>query len=269
MLFAARIRSLLVPVLCFAVCCVPAMAQLANRIVAPIDEAQVVTLRGNVHPLARGEFDRGVVPAEMRLERLVLQLEPSAAAQGELDALVEAQHDPASPLFHQWLTPAEFGARFGVAPADLAKICAWLRGRGFTVDEVAASNRLVIFSGTAADVADTFHTEIHTYRVDGVDHIANVQDAQIPAALSGVVSGVLSLHDFRRTAEMRAKKALLARTGNAADEANPEYSNGSTHYLFPADWATIYDLNSVYSGEKPGPGPRLRLWGAATSMRRM
>ena len=223
-----------------------------NRIVGPIDEGQVITLTGNLHPLARGEFDLGVVAGETVLERMVLELEPSAAQQAELDALVEAQHDPSSPLYRQWLTPAEYGARFGASAADLARITGWLRGHGFTVDEVTTSKRLVIFSGTAAQVADTFHAEIHRYKVEGVEHIANVQDPQVPAVFRGVVGGVLSLHDFRRTSHMSARKALT--TG-------PEYSSGSTHYLFPADWATIYDLNTLYSAGTKGAGVSIAIVG--------
>lgn len=93
----------------------------SNRIVGPIDEAQMVTLRGNVHSLARGEFDAGVVSAESTLKRMGLELEPSPALEAELDELVEAQHDPASPLYHRWLTPAEYGARFGASAPDLAR----------------------------------------------------------------------------------------------------------------------------------------------------
>jgi pseudomonalisin len=223
-----------------------------NRIVRPIDEAQVVTLLGNVHPLARAEFDQGVVRAETRLERMVLELEPSAEQQAELDALVEAQHDAGSPLFHQWLTPAEYGARFGVSAQDLARITGWLKGHGFTVDEIVASNRLIVFSGTAGEVAETFHTEIHRYRVDGVEHIANSQDPQIPAALAGVVGGVVSLHDFRRRSQIKARKAL---------GAQPLYSAGSTHYLFPADFAVIYDLNSLYSAGTTGTGSSIAIVG--------
>src|ERR1700740_3071335 len=82
----------------------PAQAP-TNRLAARIDEAQVTTLQGNVHPMARGALDRGLVNAETPLEHMVLQLEPSAAQQAALDALVEAQHDPHSLSYHQWLTP--------------------------------------------------------------------------------------------------------------------------------------------------------------------
>jgi len=48
---------------------------------------------------------------------------------GGLRALLAAQQDPASPAYHRWLTPAEFGARFGPAPRDLHRVERWLRGR--------------------------------------------------------------------------------------------------------------------------------------------
>jgi len=264
-----KAHSLLLAALAAAACATASFAQQPARIVQPIDESRVVTLTGNVHPLARGEFDLGSIEDSTLLNRMVLELEPSAAQQAELDALVTAQHDPASPLYQQWLTPAQYGQRFGARPADLARITAWLRSHGFTIVEVAASNRLIQFSGTAAQVADAFHTEIHRYRVNGVEHIGNAQDPQIPEAFAGIVGGVVSLHDFRRTSEISAKRSVQAQqaAAGAAEEnahaqtAAPEYSSGTTHYLFPADWATIYDLNPLFTAGTKGTGASIAIVG--------
>ena len=217
-----------------------------------IDETQVVTLEGNVHPLARAEFDQGTADAGTRLERMVLLLKPSPAQQAALDALVEEQQNPQSPLYHQWLTPAEYGAQFGVSEPKMAQVTAWLTEQGLTVDEIPAGRQLVVFSGTAGQVFDTFRTEMHVYRVNGAEHIANSQDPQIPASLAGVVSGVVSLHDFRRRSEMRTRRALCAQ---------PQYTAGSTHYLFPADFAAIYDLNPLYSAGTAGTGTAIAIAG--------
>ena len=54
----------------------------AIRGASRMDETQVVTLEGNVHPLARAEFDQGVVSPGTRLERMVLLLKPSAGTAG-------------------------------------------------------------------------------------------------------------------------------------------------------------------------------------------
>src|SRR5208283_3233956 len=203
-----------------------------------IDETRVVTLEGNVHPLARADFDDGVVNADLRLERMLLVLAPSPQQKAALDTLVEAQQDPASPQFHQWLSPAEFGAQFGVNEHDLARVTSWLAAHGFTIDEIPAGRGLIEFSGTAAQVSDAFHTEMHRYRVGSAMHIANSEDPQVPQALASSVAGVVSLHDFRRQAQFRTRPAAASQ---------PEYSAGGTHYIFPADFAAIYDLNPVYS----------------------
>jgi len=252
---------------------VGAHGQTPLRILGPIDENQAITLAGNVHPLARAEFDLGAAPGETVLDRMMLELEPSPAQQAELDALVEAQHDPQSQLYRQWLTPPAYGARFGASAANIARICAWLRGHGFTVDEVAASNRLIQFSGNAAQVAETFHTEIHRYKVDGVEHMANAQDPQIPAAFAGVIGGVVSLNDFRRKSEISSRRAVgrgerpsssgdkAADESRAANGARSDFTDGSTHDLFPADWAAIYDLKPLYSAGTTGTGSSIAIVG--------
>lgn len=229
-----------------------APAQTAPRIAAPIDDQKVVTLWGNIPPQARAEFDQGPLAPDTPLNRIVLQLAPSPDQQAELDALVAAQHDPASPLYHQWLTPAQYGSRFGIADADLAQITAWLTQHGFTIDEILANRTQILFSGSAGAVEDAFHTQIHRFRINGEDHIANTQDPQIPAALASVVNGIVSLHDFRRVSQIRSRTPLAAR---------PQLTAGSFHYLFPADWAAIYDLNPPYQQGINGSGVTIALVG--------
>ena len=223
-----------------------------NRVAARIDEAQVTTLQGNVHPMARGDFDQGLVNAETPLEHMVLQLEPSVAQQAALDALVEAQHDPHSSSYHQWLTPAQYGSRFGASLQDLARITGWLTEHGFTVNEIAVNHRQIAFSGNAGQVEDAFHTQIHRFLVGGENHIANTQDPQIPSAMAGVVSGILSLHNFRHVSDIQSRVSL---------EVRPRYTSGTTHYLFPADWAAIYDLNPLYQAGTNGAGTSIAIVG--------
>lgn len=43
-----------------------------------------------------------------------------------------------------------------------------------------------------------FHTTMRKYRVNGEEHVANAIDFAIPDALAPVVSGTLTLHNFRR-----------------------------------------------------------------------
>jgi subtilase family serine protease len=218
----------------------------------PVDETRLVTLAGNVPLLARTGFDEGAVETGTQLDRMLLVLESSPAQQAELDALVEAQQDPNSPQYHQWLTPAEFGVRFGVSEAQVAQVTAWLAASGFTVEEVPAGQRLIVFSGTAGQVASALHTELHRFNVNGAEYIANNADPQIPESLAGVVGGVVTLNNLRRTSQTASLKKLAT---------HPEYSGGSTHYVFPSDFAAIYDLKSLYSAGTKGSGITIAIAG--------
>ncbi len=178
---------------------------------------------------------------------MILVLEPDEAQQRALDEFVAAQQNPESPQYQQWLTPEEFGERFGVSQADADKVVAWLEQHGLEIESVSTGRREVIFSGTAAQVASAFHTEIHTYVVDGEIHYANASDPEIPQALAAVVGGVVSLHDFHG-------KPLH-------HNARPLYTSGSAHYLAPADFAAIYNVAAAYTKGIDGTGQNIAVVG--------
>jgi hypothetical protein len=79
-----------------------------------IGDAPIVRVPRSTHPMATAANDRGRVDSGQRLERMVLILKPSDAQQAELSRLIDAQHNRNSASFHQWLTPDQFGARFGL-----------------------------------------------------------------------------------------------------------------------------------------------------------
>lgn len=65
-----------------------------------------------------------------------------------LEALLKAQHDQASPSFHQWLTPQQFAQRFGPDSATMAKVAASFTAQGLTVETQTRS--LHVTGSTAA-----------------------------------------------------------------------------------------------------------------------
>src|SRR4051812_21313790 len=66
------------------------------RVVAPVDEAQVVILRGNTHPLAQARFDKGPAPDELPARRMLLLLSRTPEQQAAFDEFVNEQHTPGS-----------------------------------------------------------------------------------------------------------------------------------------------------------------------------
>ncbi len=208
-----------------------------------IDEGKRVTLKGNTRHEAKAENDLGAVADDLPMEHMQLQLRRSSEQERALQQFIEELHTPGSPNFHRWITAQEFGERFGLAQQDLYTITGWLETHGFQVNVVYPSGMVIDFSGTAGQVRKAFQTEIHHLEVKGEKHIANMSDPGIPAALAPAVLGLVSLHDFRPHAMHKMRMA------------QPEYTfAGPTYALVPADLATIYNLNPLFSAGYSGQG---------------
>jgi pseudomonalisin len=221
-----------------------------DRITRSIDDEKRVVLRGNRHPLATAAHDTGRVSGDYRMERMILTRKPDEGQQTALEQLITAQHDPASASYHQWLTPEEYGGRFGVSENDLQQIVNWLRTHGLDSVEIGPGHNAILFGGAAEQVETAFHTQIHTYRVGDELHHANVSDPEIPGALSEVVAGVVALHDFRSQPMHTALQSPVT-----------EFSAGSTHYLTSSDFATIYDVAPLYQQSLNGSGQSIAIVG--------
>ena len=240
------------------VLCVTAQAAQPDRIVEPIDSAQTVVLKGNVHPKALPQYDQGPVDASMWLGRVTLQLSPSPRQQAALEKLLAEQQDAASPNYHRWLTPEQFANGFGVSRGDTLKLTNWLRSEGFTVVQVARARNWIAFSGTAVQVQQALHTEIRNYVVDGEQHYANSTDVYLPKALAGVVSSVHGLNDFVWKS-MLARRAVPQTTESA--DWSAFYSTGGQNFLAPDDIATIYDIKPLYAAGIDGSNMNLVIVG--------
>ena len=219
-----------------------ALAQAPALITQPIDENNLVTLAGNIRPEANAANDRGPVPDSMPIEHMLLQLQRSPQQEQAVETLIDELHNPQSSSYHQWLTAAEFGQRFGLAQADLNTIGGWLESHGFQVSAYP-NGMLMDFSGTAAQVRAAFHTEIHNLSVAGTPHIANMSNPRIPAALAPAIAGIVSLHNFWPK-PMNTPRANY--TG---------VIDGSTFYMVvPGDLAVIYNMNPLFEKGVTGAG---------------
>jgi uncharacterized protein (TIGR03437 family) len=237
----SRFRSLTLFVLA-ASASIPLRAQAPRRITTAVENGRRQALAGRVPRLATRQNDRGRVPGSFEVADLRLYLKP--AGESALDTLLQEQQDPASPNYRKWLTPEQYGDRFGAAASDVQQIVAWLQSQGFTDIKAGRARTWIAFSGTADQVRNAFGTEIHQYSVNGDLHFANATDPSIPAAMANVVSGITGLHDFRMQPRIR--------------KMAPQYNaSGGSHQLAPDDIATIYNVAPLYQEGLDGKGVKI------------
>lgn len=248
-------RPFVVAAVVLAGCVTSLPAVVQSRISGNITNASRQAIPDSVHGKVRRGADLGQTAPATRLQGMTLRFSMTQAQSQALDQLLSDQQNPSSPRYHQWLTPAQYAAQFGVSSSDLAKITSWITGQGLTVDEVAKSGTFVRFSGTVAQVQTAFSTSIHNLSVNGVSHFANVTDATVPAPLASVVSGITGLHNFRLKPHLRSQ--------TVTPSARPDFTSSisGNHYMAPGDFYSIYNETPVLTNAINGSGVTIAVMG--------
>lgn len=209
----------------------------SNRIHAAIGRANTPLLH-TVPNRVRSATDLGPAPMDKVLSDVSLQFSRTPEQQAAITALLADQQNPDSPRYHKWLTPAQFRDQFGLSPSDVARVSSWLTGQGLTVTGTALTNTSITVSGTVAKVEAAFGVSLHTLRVAGVQHIANINDPVLPQAIAAVTGNISGLSDFKPHSHLVVK---------------PDYTSArGSHYLTPGDVNTIYNLKPLLASAVNG-----------------
>lgn len=154
----------------------------------------------------------------------------------ELERLLAAQQTAGSASYHQWLTPAQFGARFGPTPASMARVKAELTAAGLVV--TATHTRSIHVSGTAAQVGKVFGTNLNAVVLaNGRSRLDAATPIKIPSTLQqeGAVIAAFT--------GLPAKHTTLRKISGAIPDNR--YSNVGPYYY--DDMKQAYDYPSYLS----------------------
>ena len=153
------------------------------------------TLAGSVAAFTSHTRATGTVAGTQRLT-VQLWLAPRTAA---AQAFATAVSTPGSALFHHYLSPAAYTARFGASRAEATRVETWLRGQHFTAVHTDAQRNYVRATGSVAAIDAAFHTQLNTYQSSHAVNAgrytlrANARPVSLPASLAASVLGVTGL----------------------------------------------------------------------------
>jgi uncharacterized protein (TIGR03437 family) len=210
------------------------------------------------------------------MERMLLILKRSPEQESALTKLLDEQLDQTSPSFHKWLTPDEFGQKFGPSSEDIQSVTSWLESHGFQVAGPSKGRTLIEFSGSASQVQEAFHASIHKYLVNGEEHWANAADPRIPTALAPVVAGIASLYDFQKKPLIRALGSFSRSQARAQMKpltplftvpspcaAAGFQTSRACYGVGPYDLATIYNVLPLWNAGIDGSGQSIAIAAAS------
>ena len=152
-----------------------------------------------------------------------------------VDARYRAEYDPSSPLYHHFLTPTQFDARFGLPSAQVSSIEHWLTAGGLTVGHASGDGTYYTATGTVAALDRLFGVRIGTYRFAGRTFLANDAAPSVPRALP--VDDVLGLDTVQSFRPASLTGAVTNLTGSPA----PGPQAGTEQTLTPQDLWGVYD----------------------------
>jgi trimeric autotransporter adhesin len=249
-----------------AVCAVAVGAAAAQapaaRITQNVDDSSRVTLKNGVSSMLRSASDHGAVAGSTAITNMRLVLSRTDEQTAALDTYLAELQQKSSPNYHKWLTPAQFGERFGAASSDIDAITSWLETQGFTNISVDSGRTSIAFSGTAATVAQAFRTSIHSFSINGRQFTSNITNPSIPSALAAVVSGVAHLNSTGprsfshpgimgqlnpETNRLEPINTDAARAGTLHSDLTTGSSGSYSLYLVPGDAATIYNTPNSFN----------------------
>jgi subtilase family serine protease len=205
--------------------------------------------------------------------------------QAALDTFVSEVSTPGAPEFRHYLSPGEFGPLFGPTASTLAAVRSWLSTTGLQVGATNPGGLLIPVSGKASQIEQAFGVSLVATRLpSGRVARNNTTTPKVPAALTGVLQGVIGLstvvqpHAQIKTASPSATAATGGGTAGGAASvraATPEASANPAHVVpsacagasalrpfgYTADQlASTYGFTTLFGQGRTGSGVKVGIY---------
>src|ERR1700722_9297675 len=154
---------------------------------------------------------------------------------------------PGDALFHQYITPEEFAARYGANAASYAALKEWAASAGLKISQESIAHTVLSVRGTVGQLQTIFKTQLNKYlEPDGSEFYSASFKPTIPDAIASKVSAVLGLTGSKQYApHVKIGKVLGEAPKLAAPEATGK-TNG-THGSGPGGGYSAANLRTAYN----------------------
>ena len=247
-LFARTARYCLQPLLAATLLLLP-QAALSQALSTAASSSQLPLAVRNGSATLTQHYDAN------KLLRVTISLRPPHMVQER--QLIDQLHDKTSPMFHKWLSPEEWDARFAPSAEDEQAVVDWANGQGLTVSHRYPDRLLVDVVASAGALENAFHVTINNYSLGGDTYYSNDREPQLPSSIAGAVQAVLGLDNFLRLRPaLSSSHSLPPRPdfvpGPPAANEPEKRANGSAEKLAEAlkqssAHASVQPLDAPYS----------------------
>ncbi len=159
--------------------------------------------------------------------RLRLSISLPLHHQAELTNLLEQLYDPASPLYHRYLTPEDFDARFGPTEEDYQALMAWAARSGFAVTARHPNRMLLEVSASVAAIEGALQVTMRTYAHPWEARTFFAPDTEPSAEMGVPILNIGGLNNFARPHPKNLRRAPLQASANPRPKTIGSGPNGN------------------------------------------
>lgn len=181
----------------------------APAVAAPDQPASIPSVLRQIQAVPSWALGAKPVQAVAGTSRIGLTFVLAGRNQAELKRFDAAVSDPASSSYRQFLTHAEYAARFAPSTADVTRVRSWLRTAGFSIDGSSRNGMLVYADAPASVVGTAFATTFGLFRHEAHLLRAPRSTPTMPSALSGSVAAVVGLAQTPAKSDIVASPAYI------------------------------------------------------------
>jgi subtilase family serine protease len=163
--------------------------------------------------------------------------------QSELAELVRRQYTPGDSLFHHFLSPPDFTARFGPTAEDYAAVAAYAHAQGLTVTGTSPGRTLLNVTGPSARIEAAFGVQMSRYSLpNGRVVFANSAAPTLPRSVAARLAGIAGLNNI---AVMHPYLKHLRPNAPVPITGGGGSGSGPLGGLSPNDIKYAYDLSTI------------------------
>ena len=154
-----------------------------------------------------------------------------------LTNLLNQLYDPASPLYHHYLTPEEFDARFGPTEPDYQAVIAWAARSGFTVTARHTNRMLLEVSASVTDIERALQVTMRTYAHPAEPRNFFAPDNEPSVGMGIPILCLGGLDNFTRPHPKNLRRSPLRASAKATPQIIGSGPNGN---LAGFDYRAVY-----------------------------
>ena len=192
-------------------------------------------------------------------QRLNLAIGLPLRKQTALTTLLQQLYDPASPSYHQWLTPEQFADKFGPTKADYEAVIGWAKAHGLNVTATHPNRMVLDVEGAVVDIEAAFHLTMRVYQHPREARTFHAPDTEPSLDLAVPILHVSGLDNFALP-----RPHLKTRSRDQAAKPDPNAGSGPGGTYMANDFRAAYVPDTTLTGAGQAVG-LLQFDGYATS----